>query len=116
MDRIPSEFFYILIIVGIALFQFLLRRFGPQTARPAPAPSDAEPAYPPTVRATSGVAPTPRAAAGTPERPAPSVALVPPGHRFARRSLMGTRRAVQKAMVTATLLGPCRARAPYETR
>ncbi len=39
-----------------------------------------------------------------------------PERRYSRRSLMGTRRDVQNAIVIATIVGPCRAFEPHDVR
>jgi hypothetical protein len=107
------------VLFGIAmLVQFLLRRW---RQRGSPLPDD-EPAAEDDFEPEQ--AQPPRVAAALPEVPRrvaePRVArhrAAPPPrnpHRFARTTLMGNRRALQDAIVVATILGPCRAYRPHD--
>ena len=114
MIKLPDELIYGLIFGVILLVQYLMKRFGPQP----PAPQN-EP-----------VAEIPEQAAATPEisplstgsdirfgrsgSPSASPALA--RRRFSRRSLMGTKRDLQSAIVIATILGPCRAFESHDVR
>jgi hypothetical protein len=64
--------------------------------------------------------PTTAAAASKLTRPVPALSpaaaapLRRDARRFSRRSLIGSRRAVQDAIVVAAILGPCRAYRPHD--
>ncbi len=107
MEGFPKEFLYVLLFAGIVLFQYLVKRFAPQRQPEA----EAEPLWefpeegtelqaPPVARATAGHF----GRSGAPSAPA-----APRGRRFSRRSLFGSPRDLQNAVVLATILGPCRA-------
>ncbi|MBA3033010.1 MAG: hypothetical protein KKF85_12090 [Gammaproteobacteria bacterium] len=116
MQEIPKELTYLSIFVAIVLFQFLMKRFGPQAEKndeqrwpldelpeeltevPAPAAS------PKVAVGHFGVGKVTSASSPLPQR------------RFSKRSLIGTRRDVQNAIVIATILGPCRAFEPHDVR
>lgn len=114
MKDVPAELLYVLMFLAIVLFQYLMKRFGPQTPP--------EPAW------DERLEQIPEAAEDVP--PAPAVFAAAGGHfgrsdapraasarrRFSRGSLMGTRREVQNAVVVATILGPCRAFEPHDVR
>jgi hypothetical protein len=113
MDKFPQELVFALIFGAVLLVRFLfkhLRKRAPQ------ADADAE-AGPEPDSLTEG----PTAAAApqlTRPVPAPPRAVAAPlrrdARRFSRRSLMGSRRAVQDAIVAAAILGPCRAYRPHD--
>lgn len=115
MKGIPEELLYVLMFLAVVLFQYLMKRFGPQAPdepawdeRLAQIPEEvAEPDTP--AFGASGVA------ADLPGRSAVPRAA-PARRRFSRGSLMGDRRAVQNAVVVATILGPCRAFEPHDIR
>jgi hypothetical protein len=122
MKTLPPELLVVLFILAAALVQFLLRsRRAQQQAPPQSAPDetrleDPEPAWR-RVQATPPVHPVPR----VPEirfgrAAATTVSILPPRGRFARRSLMGTRRDMQNAIVIAAIVGPCRALEPHDIR
>src|SRR3990172_4197764 len=132
MDKLPAELIYILVFAAIVLFQYMMKRFGPQQ-QPDEAPQEAPlPQEKPAAqeellpdiwgRAPAVPAVSPLAAAsdirfGRSEAPGATVTL--PGHRsrrFSRRALMGNRREVQNAIVVATILGPCRAFEAHDVR
>jgi hypothetical protein len=48
--------------------------------------------------------------------PSPAVSPARARRRFARQTLLGTRRQVQDAFVLATILGPCRGDEPHDIR
>ena len=116
MERLPKEFLYVLIFIGIVLFQYLVKRFG---QHPQPEGQTQEPQWEVPEEMAEPVAeraapPQPRAQAeqfgrSAAQRGAP---LAPSTRRFSRRSLLGNRRALQEAVVLATILGPCRAMEP----
>ncbi len=116
MNSFPTELIYVLVFGAILLFQYLIKRFGPQqqqeSAQDELVPEIPEPALEiPAAATVSGVA---TGHFGRAEAPGASAPL--PRRRFARRSLMGTRRDVQNAIVIATIVGPCRAYEPHDVR
>ena len=132
MQNIPEELIYVLIFGVILLVQYLMKRFGPQpqpdaAPQKAPLPQDKPAAQDeflediwgraPAVPAVSPVAAASDIGFGRAEAPDATVTL--PGsrsRRFSRRALMGNRREVQNAIVIATILGPCRAYEPHDSR
>jgi len=113
MKEFPVELIYMLVFIGIVLFQYLMKRFAPpppeepaQQEQPAPPAeeTDESPWGRPASRAAI-IEPIDRSE--EPSAPAPVA-----GRRFARRALMGSRREVQNAIVIAAILGPCRALEP----
>ena len=124
MDKFPQELIFALIFGAVMLVQFLLkhlRRRGPLTETEAEVEVEAEEGPEPDTGAqrprAAGV-PPPVQAVPTLAVPAPPRAGPAPGRRdprrFSRRSLMGSRRAVQDAIVIAAILGPCRAYRPHD--
>lgn len=117
MPALPQELFFILIFGAVLLVQFLYRQLvkrpewmpppgtledSVDAAQPAPepAPSRTLAHARATERPKSPVSdPAPRTAYRAGRRP----------RRFSRASLMPDRRAVQDAVVIATILGPCHA-------
>ncbi|WBL64130.1 MULTISPECIES: hypothetical protein [unclassified Thauera] len=116
MKDVPAELLYVLIFLAIVLFQYLMKRFGPQ-APPEPAWDERLeqiPEAPEDAPAASAVsAPV---AGGFGRSAAPEASRAPPRRRFSRASLLGGRREVQNAVVVATILGPCRAFEPHDIR
>jgi hypothetical protein len=132
MNGFPAELIYALVFGAILLYQYLMKRFGPQQ-QPDEAPQEAPlPQEKPIPREESFSESWGRAAAipsvspaaatsdirfGRSEAPRATVALAGRrSRRFSRRALMGTRREVQNAIVIATILGPCRAYEPHDIR
>jgi len=116
MDRFPTELIYGLIFAAILLFQYLLKRFGPQEQQES-AQDERLAQIPEEVKETPAAFPVSGVAAGHFGRTgAPGASSAVPRRRFSRRSLMGTRREVQNAIVIATILGPCRAYEPHDIR
>ena len=113
MNGLPTELIYGLVFAAVLLLQYLLKRFGQpllqdsaQPERLAQIPEEAKEAQvafsvPSVAVGHFGLA------------EAPSASSLLPGRRFAKESLMGTRREVQNAIVIATILGPCRAFEPH---
>ncbi len=119
LDKIPTELKYVLIMAAIVLFQYLLKRFGPQPVAQAPVPPEQEASQFPEEEANDArAAPAdPGVGAGYFGRTvAPRVAAPRARRRYARSSLMGTKRQTQNAVVIAVILGPCRAFEPYDPR
>jgi hypothetical protein len=112
----PDLLIYVLIFAAIVLFQYLMKRFGPQQ-QPQPPQDEPEPELPAQEQAAAQVSP---AAAASDVRfgrsGAPSASIAFPERRFSRRALLGNRRDVQNAIVIATILGPCRAYEPHDIR
>ena len=132
MKNIPEELIYVLIFGAILLFQYLMKRFGPQQ-QPDEAPQEAplpqeQPAAQEellpdlwgrgsTVPAVSPVTAASDIRFGRAEALGATGTL--PGRRsrrFSRNALLGNRREVQNAIVIATILGPCRAYEPHDIR
>lgn len=114
MDRFPTELIYGLVFAAIVLFQYLLKRFGPQQQTEFPQDEQLE-QIPEEVKETPVAFPVSGVAAGHFGRTGvPSASSVLPQRRFSRRSLLGTKREVQNAIVIATILGPCRAYEPHD--
>ena len=117
MNSLPPELLYALFFGAVLLFQYLMKRFGPQEQEPPQPLPESDPEKPAREQAP---APVFRAAAAADIRfaqsgaPGASPALAE--RRFSRRALMGNRRDVQNAVVIAAILGPCRAVEPHEVR
>ena len=109
MNGLPTELIYVLIFVAIVLFQYMTRRLG-QQAQQESAQDEGLPQIPEEVEETPEAPLVPNVAVGhfgRTEAPGASPPLAK--RRFARRSLLGTKREMQNAIVIATILGPCRA-------
>ena len=108
MNGFPTELIYGLVFAAVLLLQYLLKRFAQpqQQERLAQIPEEMN-----ETPAASSVSPIAVGHFGRDE--APSASSVLPGRRFAKQSLMGTRREVQNAIVIATIMGPCRAFEPH---
>jgi hypothetical protein len=115
MESFPTELIYVLVFAAIVLVQYVMKRFGrqrQQAARDEPLPQ-----MPKEVKKTPAAASVSSMTDGRVGRTgAPSASSALPRRRFSRRLLMGTRREVQNAIVTATILGPCRAYQPHDDR
>lgn len=115
MENFSQELVFALIFGVVLLVQFLLkhlRKRTPQTEAEAetevgfePDSLNDRPNATEALALTRPVPPPPRAAAAPLRRGL---------RRFSRRSLMGSRRAVQDAIVVAAILGPCRAYRPHD--
>jgi hypothetical protein len=115
MENFSQELVFALIFGVVLLVQFLLkhlRKRAPQTEAEAETEVGFEPdSLTDRSNATEALAltrpvPPPLRAAAAPLRRGL--------RRFSRRSLMGSRRAVQDAIVVAAILGPCRAYRPHD--
>lgn len=116
MKSIPPELVYALLFAGIILFQYIMKRFAPPEPQPAPLPEFPEDAPEavkalPAARSEGG-----KVAAQFGRTGAKTVSAPRSKRRFSRQVLMGSRQAVQNAIVIATILGPCRANAPHDVR
>lgn len=129
MRGLPEELI-ILLFVGLFWLWPLLRRWLRQQQQAAQEAEQqaaleaaeeaapARPAAPPAAAARAAAEATPRGSAASDELSAPRRPLQPPQpqrapRRYTRSALMGDRRAVQNAVVAATVLQPCRAREPW---
>jgi len=119
MKGLPEELIYGLVFAAILLFQYLMKRFGPQEQQD-PAQHEPLPQIPEEVAKTPALSSVSSVAFGhfgRAEAPGATASPpTPPRRRFARRSLMGNRRDMQNAIVIATILGPCRAYEPHDIR
>jgi hypothetical protein len=122
MRGFPPELIYFLIFIAIFLFQFLKKIAARQAEQEAP-PEVVRPprvSYPPSFelpdveRAPPGAwSASPVSATEFGRRPAaPVVARQRRHRRYSRQALFGTPQDVQRAIVIATILGPCRALEP----
>lgn len=122
MERFPIELLiYGALFVGILLFNYAARR-----ARQRPQPQDAAPEYegPPQdprsaeyespsefwgrVQPSAVVTPLAPAPVDRVERPRPPDPALLRRKRYTRRSLLGSKRDLRRAIVLMTVLGPCR--------
>ena len=125
MNSAPTELLYALLFAAVLLVQYLLKRFGGRLQ-----PHDAlEEAPTPEAQPAEREASAPESWGRTPETPAVSLAVAQwtarleapaagaamPRQRAASRSLL-TGQNLQRAVVGMTLLGPCRAQEPHESR
>ena len=117
MDKFsPDQLIYVLVFAAIVLLQYLMKRFGPQQ-QPQSSKADPPAQIPETVKETPSACAESSMAVGYFGRAeAPGAFSALPGRRFARTSLLGTKREVQNAIVVATILGPCRAFEPHDVR
>ena len=116
MKSVPEELLYVLMFLAIVLFQYLMKRFGPQ-APPEPAWDERLEQIPEAPEDAPAASAAFGAAGGRSGRGAtPVTSLAPQRRRFSRASLLGDRREVQNAVVVATILGPCRAFEPHDIR
>lgn len=122
MKDLPVELLYVLMLLAVVLFQYLMKRFGPQAPedpawdeRPLPVPdAEADDAVTAATVAAAAFGVSGVAVGPVARNDAPRAA--PARRRFSRNALMGDRRAVQNAVVIATILGPCRAFEPHDIR
>jgi hypothetical protein len=121
MERFPPELLYVLIFLGIVVFQFFARRLqqraqqAEEAARPAP-PAAEEPPLEDVWGRTPVRTEVPQPVAALAPPPAPPVASAPPSSRrlHPARALLGNPRDLRRAVVLMMVLGPCRADAPQE--
>ena len=121
MFNLPQELIFALIFGAVLLVQFLMKRLRRQSV-----PTEADAEFEPepesecgTLAQTPPVDELPPPMLVPPARPSPAVPRAGPApatrasRRFSRSALMTNRRAVQDAVVIATILGPCRAYRPH---
>lgn len=128
MERFPLELVYILIFLGIVLFNFLRqlaarRQQQEQAGEPQPVPElQAEPPEDELLEDVWGrrPAPAPAPAPAIVARPVPAPPLpaeAQPRRRLLPvRALLKTPQDLRRAMILAMVLGPCRAQEPPEER
>ena len=123
MFNLPQELVFALIFGAVLLVQFLMKWLRRQSV-PTEADADADAEFEPepesgTLAQTPPVDELPPPMLVPPARPSPAVPRAGPApatrasRRFSRSALMTNRRAVQDAVVIATILGPCRAYRPH---
>ena len=126
MNSAPVELLYALLFAAVLLAQYLMKRFGGR-----PQPGDALQEAPiAEAQAAEREAPVPARWASVAEVPAvsfaaaewtarleaPAASAAMPRQRAASRSLLNGGPDLRRAIVGMTLLGPCRAQAPHESR
>ena len=124
MKGLPAELIYILIIGGVLLFNYVMRQAALQRQAESPPEEALQEEWLPDEPVADSWASAPRTPAVMPVAAAsvervrrsqsPIASSAGRRRRFSRRSLMGSRRAVQNAVVIATILGPCRAFEPHD--
>ncbi|OGA11531.1 MAG: hypothetical protein A3H33_11335 [Betaproteobacteria bacterium RIFCSPLOWO2_02_FULL_65_20] len=116
MKNLPPELIYGLIFAALLLFQYMVKRSGRQ-AQQESTPDEDLPQVPEEVEEIRPAASVSRVTVGHFGRTeAPSASSRLAKRRFSRKSLMGTKREAQNAVVIAAILGPCRAYEPHDSR
>jgi len=135
MSGLSDQIVYFLIVGLILLARYLwqqrtrIRPWEDALSRGSPEAAPAPPSAPAGAKRPARLAPEQPGSPWLPEgeRPAPSPAprprtnpmllrAAPVPRRFTRSALFGTRRRAQDAVVAATILGPCRAMSPDDSR
>ena len=129
MDRFPVEILYVLVFLGIVLFNFLSqlaarRRQQEEQARAGEPPEAAAeppfPAEPEPLEDVWGRVPAPAPVAAMPPvaapRSAPLLASASTRRAHPARALLRDRSDLRRAVVLMMVLGPCRAQDPPEGR
>lgn len=118
MKALPEELIYALMFVAVLVLQYLMKRFGPQPEPEVPPilQDELDDGFPGQTAAAAAAVSIPPADIrfGRSGAAKASIALAP--RRFSRQSLLGNRRDVQNAIVIATILGPCRAYEPHDSK
>ena len=122
MREFPLELIYFLFFIAIFLFQWLRKQLATrQVEKEAPAEAVGPQSSPASFNTSlEQTAPAPWSASSIsasdfgrrPPAPAPVPVRTRQSRRFSRQSLFGTPQDVEKAVVLATILGPCRALDP----
>ena len=125
MGPIPEDLIVFLFFAAFVLVQILRSRRRSKARRAqaepvAPTPTDIQPPSETVAETPVQIPWTPAQVEGPRSKPALRAGqMLPPARpqagRFSRRNLMGDRRSLQKAIVVATILGPCLAHRPRET-
>jgi len=125
MGPIPEDLIVFLLFAAFVLVQILRGRRRSKARRAqsepvAPTPAKIQPPSETEAETPAPIAWAPAQVEGPQPKPAVHARQVllparPQERRFSRRNLMGDRRSLQKAIVVATILGPCLAHRPRET-
>ncbi len=125
MNSAPAELLYALLFGAVLLVQYLMKRFGgrpqpddalPEAPVPEAQPAERDASVPESWGRVPEVAAGSLAAAQwTARLEAPAASAAMPRRRVASRKLL-TGENLQRAVVGMTLLGPCRAQVPHESR
>ena len=119
MKGLPTELLLVLLLGLALLFKFVMQRAVRRQQAEAAQDEPAQEEIPEEVwRAQSAAYLPPLATVEPARRPAqaPAESTERPRRRFARQTLLGSRRQVQDAFVVATILGRCRGDEPHEIR
>ena len=125
MKNLPPELIYLLIFGAFALIHYLLKRFAkrrqPESLEGMPVPQDAPvPEEEPLPEIWGRPPVVPAVAIGLVERIDRSQALAASGtiarRRSAARLLLGTKLDLRRTIAIMTVLGPCRAQDPPDSR
>jgi hypothetical protein len=123
MQGLPTELLLVLLLGLALLFNFVMQRAVRGRQAEAAQDEPAQEEIPEEVWRAQSAAYLPPLATDEPaRRPAEAPAEAPadsaqrPRRRFARQTLLGSRRQVQDAFVVATILGRCRGDEPHEIR
>ena len=117
MNNFPTELIYVLAFAAFALVQYFLKKFEGQEQHDDTPPDET------FARSNDDIK---EAAVASVLKPASvdhfgrgeasRVPTLPVRTQFDRASILGTKRDVQKAMVIAMIVGPCRASEPHDVR
>lgn len=130
MERIPTELIYVLVFLGLIVFNFVIQQMARRRQQEAAGQEgqEAQPYEPPAAEdepledlwgRAPAPAPEPVTAPAAVPRPMRSagVAQAPAQRRpHPVRELLQSRRDLRRAAVLMTVLGPCRAQEPPEQR
>ena len=115
MNSVPQELLFALLVAAVLLVQYLMKRLGRR-----PQPDDAlQDEHIPEEQAPEREASIAARWENVPAIPAASFAAAGaamPRRRHASKSLLGGGQELRRAIVGMTLLGPCRAEAPHQSR
>lgn len=127
MERIPTELIYVLVFLGLVVFNFVVQQMARRRQQEA-AGQEAQPEEPPVPEdepledlwgRSPAPAPEPVRAPVVVPRPvrSPGAAQAPTQRpRHPVRVLLQSKRDLRRAAVLMTVLGPCRAQEPPEQR
>ena len=123
MKGLPTELLLVLLLGLALLFNFVMQRAVRRQQAEAAQDEPAQEEIPEEVWRAQSAAYLPPPATVEPARrsaevpaEAPAESTERPRRRFARQTLLGSRRQVQDAFVVATILGRCRGDEPHEIR
>lgn len=122
MERIPTELVYILIFLGIIIFNYVMQQAArrrqqeeaEQAAQAEPPPAEDEPLEDIWGRSRAPVPEPAPVFVPRPAQPAPRAAppVTTQRRRHPIRELLKSKRDLRRAAVLVTVLGPCRAQEP----